>query len=189
MYTQDHNPELERLRALQESALSTTPHPEVPTWNYHTINRAGSMFGLLIGSWMFLTFLARLLPDFAFIYGILAGAGLLACFYVAIAGHPNLFTLVGITAFGVIIATLLASWDLLLGLFYHQGTALGKVAIVAVGFALSAGLFRVFFNVRRPKAQQQTQVESQQTNSEKAYDAAWQAYLQQWTSQSTDNPS
>lgn len=182
MYAEQHNPELERLRALQESAIATTPHPEVPTWNFHTLNRAGCMFGLLVSSWMFLTFLARLLPDFAFIYGILAGAGLLACFFVAIAGHPNLFTLVGITAFGVIIATLLASWDLLLGLFYHQGTAVGKVAIVAIGFALSAGLFRVFFNVRQPKAQQQTQ-------SEQAYDAAWQAYLNQWTSPPTDNRS
>ena len=189
MYAEQHNPELERLRALQESAFSTTPHPEVSTWNYHTLNRAGSMFGLLVGSWMFLTFLARLLPDFAFIYLILTGAGLLACFYVAIAGHPNLFTLVGITAFGVVIATLLASWDLLLGLFYHQGTALGKVAIVAIGFALSAGLFRVFFNVRQPKQQAQAQVESQQAQSEQAYDAAWAAYLNQWTSPPIDNRS
>lgn len=189
MYAEQHNPELERLRALQESAIATTSHPEVPTWNYHTINRAGSMFGLLVGSWMFLTFLARLLPDFAFIYLILTGAGLLACFYVAIAGHPNLFTLVGITAFGVTIATLLASWDLLLGLFFYQGSPIWKFFIVAIGFVLSAGLFRVFFNVRQPKAQTQSQVESQQTNSEQAYDAAWQAYLNQWTSQSTDNPS
>ena len=189
MYTHEHNPELERLRALQESAIAVAPHPEVPTWNFHTINRAGSRFGLLVGSWMFLTFLARLLPDFAFIYVILTGSGLLACFYVAIAGHPNLFTLVGITAFGVIIATLLASWDLLLGLFYYQGSPIWKLLVVAMGFVLSVGLFRVFFNIRRPK-QTSSQAQPQpHTQAEQAYDAAWAAYLNQWISQSTDNPS
>lgn len=180
MYSQQHDPELERLRSLQASVEVAPSHPEAPTWNFHTLNRAGSIFGILLSGWMFLTFLARLVPDFAFIYGILIAAGLLACIYVALAGHPSLFALVAITAFGVTVATLLAGWDFLLGIFYYQYSALPKLLLVVVGFLISTALLRIFFNVRtmsRPQNQEQEVKEPSSENS--AYDAAWASYLDQ----------
>jgi hypothetical protein len=184
------DPDLERLQALQASAAAVTPPVESPTWNFHTLARAGSLFGLLVASWMLLTFLARLLPDFAIVYAILSGAGLLACFYVAIAGHPSLFALVGITAFGVILATLLAGWDLLLGLLYYEGAAVVKATVVGLGFVLSTALVRVFFNTRlQPRSQldrNRDQKQAAEASASHAYDAAWAAYLDEWNSTQSD---
>ena len=178
MYAEQHNPELERLRSLQASVEVAPAHPEAPTWNFHTLSRSGSAFGLLVGSWMFLTFLSRLIPDFAFIYGILFAAGLVACFYVAIAGHPSLFALVGITAFGVIIATLLAGWDFLLGLFYYQHSVIPKLLILVASFVFMSALLRVFFNVRQPAPSQPEASPQQPVTDDNGYDAAWAAYLE-----------